>query len=556
MSAFTSRGVLPLVLSSLLVSAGASSAPTVTLDNATVIGFTNDSVTSYYGIPYAEPPVGDLRLRPPKAVAAYKGTINATQVATQCLQLTQPADYTGMPVEILQDLVAYGTLLGGTTDAPQSEDCLTITVQVPEGVTTDEKLPVIARPPHSNHVTLGGFVTGSTAQFPAEAVVRRSAELNEPVVYVGMNYRYATFGFLGGSEVKEAGVGNLGLRDQRLALEWVHKYISAFGGDPDKVTLWGVSAGAISVSTHLLANGGDPAGLFRGAVMQSGSPLPTGDLELQQPVFNALVANTTCVSSNATLDCLRQLSAEEFLQAAINASSVDDIREPWGPHADGVFLERPAAELIKNGSVAPVPFITGDVLDEGTEFVIGEFNITTDEQFRAYIEQGWYPGAPRDAHEPLYALYPSDPAAGSPFGTGSANVLFPQFKRLAAFQGDMAFQAPRRFFLDQRADKQPTWSFISERLSLPGFGSAHATDYVQTARQGNDFADYLIHFAHTLDPNGASNRTIAWPRYDTEQRQILRLLDGEGEAPLVLGNDAARLEAMKTVTELSLKYPM
>ncbi|KAI0763841.1 alpha/beta-hydrolase [Trametes elegans] len=523
---------------------------TATLDSATVVGTTNGSVTSYFGIPYAAPPVGDLRLRLPQAAGPYDGTISATQVAAQCLQIPQlpPPD---LPAGILQDLAAYSAMLGKPTGAPESEDCLTVSVQVPAGTKPGDKLPVLA------FIYGGGFATGSTAQNPGDVVVQRSIEMGESIVYVNMNYRIGAFGFLGGKEVKEAGVGNLGLHDQRLALRWVQKYISAFGGDPDKVTIWGVSAGAISVSLHMLTNGGDNEGLFRGAVMHSGSPLPTGDIELLQPAYDAVVANTSCAGSDDTLDCLRQLPAEELSGAAATLPTLFDfqgLREPWAPHADGVFLEAPLHQLVLNGSVAPVPFLTGDCLDEGTAFATGAFNVSTDADFQAYIQDVWFPGTPSSVLSTLFEAYPDDPAAGSPFGTGDANQLYPQYKRVAAFSGDMAFQAPRRFFLDQRSSQQPAWSFSSERITILELGAAHGSDFAAVLQQGDDLADYVIHFANTLNPNGASNRTIDWPQYDPANRQILRLLDGE--TPLEVGQDTARADALAAVTSLSLDYPI
>ncbi|KAI0351862.1 alpha/beta-hydrolase [Trametes cingulata] len=540
-----------LVCLGLLGVAQALATPSVTLDKATVIGTTNGSVTNFFGIPYAEPPIGDLRLRLPKPVTGYSGIINATQDATQCPQIPQvpPAD---TPPYLLQKVIEYATLLGLSTSAPQSEDCLTISVQVPTGTKSGAKLPVLAL------IYGGGFVTGSTAIYRADALVRRSVEMNEPVIVVSMNYSLAVFGFLGGREVKQAGVGNLGLHDQRLALRWIQKYVVAFGGDPQKVTLWGESAGAMSIGVHMLLNNGQNEGLFRGAIMHSGSPLPRGDIEQWQPYYDTIVANTTCRGSHDTLDCLRKLPANELLAAAAtlpSSFSHSGLHTSWSPRADGVFIEAPLQHLVLAGSVSNVPFITGDCLDEGTAHSTGAFNVTTDADFRAYLQNPWFPRTPPPRLSKLLALYPDDPAAGSPFGTGDANELYPQFKRIAAFQGDITFQAPRRFLLDQRSLKQPTWSYISKRDRLPGLGVTHASDFVRLLREGNDdLAAYVIHFAATLDPNGASNGTIRWPRYDPEGRKVLALL--EGSTPLAIEHDTERLEATTALTELSLAYPM
>ena len=120
-------------------------------------------------------------------------------------------------------------------------------------------------------------------------------------------------------------------------------------------------------------------------------------------------------------------------------------------------------------------------MDEGTVFASGSFNVTsvalpyhpdlrsdrdpcrTEKEFRDYLHQFYFPRAPRTATSLLAAVYPNDPAQGSPFGTGDANQLAPMYKRMSSFQGDMIFQAPRRFFLDQRSAKQPTWSFSKPR---------------------------------------------------------------------------------------------
>ncbi|KAF8260208.1 Alpha/Beta hydrolase protein [Lactarius quietus] len=136
------------------------------------------------------------------------------------------------------------------------------------------------------------------------------------------SHSLSAFGFLASQEVKDAGVGNLGLHDhecstvstinvitsgftERMALHWVQKYIRTFGGDPLKVTIWGESAGSISVSLHMLVNGGDTEGLFHAAFMESGSPLPVGDITHGQQYYNDIVELTGCSGSSDTLACLR-----------------------------------------------------------------------------------------------------------------------------------------------------------------------------------------------------------------------------------------------------------
>ncbi|KAI0351054.1 alpha/beta-hydrolase [Trametes cingulata] len=530
--------------------AAALSAPTVTLDAATVIGKTNGSVTSFLGIPFAEPPVGDLRLRLPKAITGYNGTINATVPATQCPQLVPPLR-SDLPSEIAQDMLAYFAADFLTTDAPQGENCLSISVQLPAGTKPGAKLPVLA------FIFGGGFTFGSTAQSPGDALIRRSIEMDQPIIYVNMNYRYAAaFGFLGGKEVKDAGVGNLGLHDQRTALRWIHKYISAFGGDPNKVAIWGTSAGSISVALQMITNGGDNEGLFRAAIMNSGSAPPTGDIELVQSAYDTVVEHTGCADSDDTLECLREVPMDTLLAASANVPNLFEypgLATAWAPRADGIFLEAPPQHSVLAGTVSKVPFLIGGCEDEGTIFATGSFNVTTEKEFRGFVQQHFFSDTPSALLAPLFELYPNVPWLGSPFGTGGANELAPQFKRMSALQGDIVFQAPRRFFLDQRSLEQPAWTWINQRGAAKGLGFPHGSDFVPLLMQGNDLADYVIQFTATLDPNGGSNRTIHWPRYDPLAGQVLTLV--EGDEPLKIERDTARLGAIAGLTAYSIAHP-
>ncbi|RPD58729.1 carotenoid ester lipase precursor [Lentinus tigrinus ALCF2SS1-7] len=541
-------------------SSSAAPGPTVTLDKATVLGTTNGSVTSYIGIPYAQPPIGDLRLRLPVLLESYNGTIDATRsAAAQCPQLQSGAG-ADLPPEIEQDVLAYSVTVLPVVDVPEDEDCLTINVQVPSGAKPDDGLPVIA------FIYGGGFTVGSTAWFPGQAFVEHSISMDQPVVFVAMNYRLNVFGFLGGKEIKEAGVGNLGLQDQRAALRWINKHISAFGGDPAKVTIWGPSAGAMSVAMHMLTDGGNAGGLFRAAIMDSGSPLPTGDTALQQWAYDSIVEQVGCanatgttVADTDTVQCLRGADGDALLAAAgtfPGSSAYPGAAAviPWNPHADGVFLTAHPQELVLAGSVADVPFISGDVLDEGTLFATPSFNITTDDEFETFIHDYFFPNATQDELAPVYTLYPNDPAQGSPFGTGDDNQLSPQYKRMAAIQGDVLFQAPRRFFLDHVSSRQPVWSFRNERGPFKGLGYPHASEFNGLFFDGDDLADYIIQFVSTLDPNGGSNRTINWPRYNEKTREVLVVLDGD--VPLRIGNDSARRAQTDKLAELTFKYPL
>ncbi|KAI0666901.1 carotenoid ester lipase precursor [Trametes maxima] len=495
--------------------------------------------------------LGDLRLRLPKPTPPYSGVVNATQIAAQCFQLPV-APRSDLPAEILQDVLLFSAAHQfGFTTAPESEDCLTVSVQVPAGTRQATKLPVVA------FIYGGGFTSGSTAAFPGDVFIRRSVELSQPVVFVSMNYRLGAFGFLGGKEVKEAGVGNLGLHDQRLALKWIQKYISAFGGDPNKVTLWGQSAGAVSSVYQMLTNGGKNDSLFRGAIMQSGSHMPTGDIEELQPFYDSVVEQVGCSEENDTLDCLRGVPAKVLNEAAATLPNILDysgLQDAWNPRSDGIFLEAPPQDLVLTGSISKIPIIAGDVLDEATLWATGSYNVTTEEEFRDYVNGVFFKSAPRAALTRLFELYPNDPAQGSPFGTGDANELAPQYKRMAAFQGDIIFQATRRLLLDRIATRQPSWSYRYERDPSQGFGVAHGTDFGVVLVNATDQADYFIRFIATLDPNGASDRTIQWPQYDTNKRKVL--LFAGGEISLAISDDTAREDPIAELAALTSMYPL
>ncbi|KAF8838648.1 alpha/beta-hydrolase [Paxillus ammoniavirescens] len=523
------------------------SLPTVTLNSATVTGISSGSMNKFLGIPFAQPPTGNLRFQLPQALPPYNSSFSATAYGPACPQQAIGSPLvSGLPAETLDYLA--NTIFNIVT-LPSAEDCLTLNVVAPAEATPDSKLPVVA------WIYGGGFEIGGTSQYDGSIIVEKAISLGVPAIYVSMNYRLNAFGFLASQEVKDAGVGNLGLQDQRLALYWVQKYIGAFGGDPTKVTIWGDSAGAISVALHMLTNGGNPGGLFRAAFMQSGSPIPVGDITNGQGYYDALVDETGCSSTSNTLQCLREVPYETLL-AAVNQSpgifSYQSLVLAWMPRVDGVFLTDNPQYLVQQGSVADVPFVTGDCDDEGTVFSFSTLNITTDAQLEEYLRTYWLPDAPLTTIQELMQYYPADITQGSPFDTGILNALTPQFKRIAAFQGDAVFEAPRRFFLQNRSGKQPMWTFVSKRLkAVPFLGSFHGSD-ILNVYGGHDMASYLVRFVSNLDPNGGTD--LYWPEYTTADPNMLEFLDGLISQALT--QDTYRVEAIAFLTNVSLAYPV
>ncbi|RPD58744.1 carotenoid ester lipase precursor [Lentinus tigrinus ALCF2SS1-7] len=517
--------------------------PTVHLDHATVVGVRNGSLESFLGIPYAEPPVGDLRLNLPQMIETYNGTLDATMYGHPCIQSGLDM-LAGFLPEVLEGLEPLADVLSVNANVSESEDCLNLNIVRPANIPADAKLPVVV------WMYGGGFVSGSNAisLYNGTGFVQRSIEMNEPVIYVALNYRLHVFGFLGGKEIKDAGVGNLGLQDGRAALHWVHKFIPAFGGDPSKVTIWGQSAGSISVFFNLFANGGNPEGLFRAGIMSSGTAVPTGDITELQGVYDAVVDQVGCTNATDTLACLRTVPADSLLNASNNVSSNDVI--PFLPREDGVFVTMPPLQLRSRGKMANVPFITGDVKDEGTFFSFSILNLTTDEDF-ANLFPLWFPGSSPSDTSALLRLYPSDPAAGSPFDTGDANAFSPQFKRYAAMQGDWMFQAPRRSFLEAVSAKRTAYNYLSARGNYPGIGDFHGSDLLNAFGPG-DMTNYFIHFVNHLNPNGASTR-VHWPTYKPSTRSTLQF--NEGKVPINVTVDNWRFSAMKEISSLSSRFP-
>ncbi|KAI0699094.1 carotenoid ester lipase precursor [Cytidiella melzeri] len=522
------------------------SAPTVTLDEGTFVGATSGSTNKFLGIPFAKPPTGDLRFSLPVANDPYTGTHQATSFGQSCPQQAFNFDIPDAVVsDVLNDVInEFYTIV-----TPNGEDCLTLNVWTPSNVPQGTKLPVAV------WIFGGGFEIGSPEIYDGGVIVERSIDMGSPVVYVSMNYSVSTFGFLGGSEVKEAGVGNLGLQDQRQAFRWIQKYISAFNGDPTKVTIWGESAGAISAALHLVANNGNSEGLFRGAFMESGATIPVGDLSGGQGEYDQLVDATGCSGSSDTLQCLREVPYAT-LKAAVDKSPA--LLGPTGlhlaylPRADGVFLTDDPQRLVQEGKVANVPFVSGNNDDEGTLFTIALLNITTDAEVASWVKTTYLPEASDSTISQFLQYYPESLSAGSPYDTGLLDALTTQYKRLASLQGDLVFQAPRRFLLQQRSGDQSTWSYLSKRFkATPYLGSFHATDLLNVYTAG-DMSDYIINFVNNLNPNG--NTVDNWPTYTNANPQLMTFLDGL--IPRTITLDNYRVDQMNFLTQLSLQYPL
>ncbi|KAF2098829.1 alpha/beta-hydrolase [Rhizodiscina lignyota] len=534
---------------------GSDSSPRVSISNGTVIGTSSDGVDTFLGIPYAQPPTDSLRLKRPQALSHTFGTIQATSIPRACPPLKVRADpqmLSQIPPEIAGHLATYfqePTFIG--------EDCLTLNVQRPASVTPNSKLPVLV------WIYGGGFEQGSTQQYDFARLVNTSIALEHPIIVVQMNWRVSAFGFLGGKELQQDGSTNLGLRDQRFALQWIAENIEAFGGDPSRVSIWGESGGSMSVFDHTMINGGDHTyngkPLFRGAILNSGAvgPALPVDAAVAQKTYDTIVDTAGCSSSTDTLACLRDLPYEAFLNASNvtpNMFNQDGVAVAFTPRpdpSDNFFPVSPDEVLVSSPpKVAPVPILAGTMEDEGTLFALALYRAPTKDALIDIIH-GIAPTCPRSTFERLFSFYPDEPSHGSPFGTGEANELYPGYKRNAAIAGDLCFAFQHRLLLEAVSDIIPTWSYLSTYgRQTPLIGTFHGADVALLATGFIDplyraMVQYIVSFVHHLDPNviskmdGGARGLPEWPRYGKKNKDMMQFTD-QG---LQIGKDDFRQEA-------------
>ncbi|KAJ5684874.1 secreted lipase [Penicillium maclennaniae] len=464
----------------------------------------------FNGIPFAQPPTGSLRLKPPRPIASPLGAIEATFKARSCPQFRLNADTSNFPESVLAQISHIPIF---QTIANVGEDCLTLDIRRPAGTKPGAKLPVLV------WIYGGAFQTGSTAMYDGTSMVTASINLQMPVVFVAMNYRLGAFGFLPGAEILNDGSANLGLLDQRLALEWVADNIEAFGGDPSKVTIWGESAGAISVFNQLALYDGNHtykgSPLFRGGIMNSGSITPADPVDCPkgQAVFDHVVKTAGCDDADDALACLRDLDYTSFLNAA--TSFPDPFFLPYMPRPDGKALTDSPEILVEEGKYAEVPFIIGDQEDEGTIFSLSQVNITTTEDVVNYLQDFLFYDATRAQLEELVSKYPDTSVYGSPFRTGGFNNWYPQYKRIAAILGDISF-----YNNPTKAKPHiPFWSYLSSYdYGTPILGTFHGSDVIQVFYgilpnyASRSFHSYYLSFVYDQDPN-SRGKYMEWPQW-------------------------------------------
>ena len=533
--------LLLVLLPSVLAAPASPGSPTVTISapSATIVGQTGPKVESFNGIPFAQQPTGSLRLKPPQPLESPLGDIDATGIATSCPQFFFSTNNTEFPGSVVGEL-ANVPLFQKVTKA--GEDCLSLNIRRPTGTKADDKLPVLV------WIFGGGFELGSSTMYDGAPLVTNSIDMDMPIVFVAINYRVGGFGFMPGAEILADGSANLGLLDQRRGLEWVADNIEAFGGDPDKVTIWGESAGSISVFDQMMLHDGDieynGSPLFRGAIMNSGSIVPADpvDGDKGQAVYDAVVAHGGCESADDTLECLRGLEYTDFLNAANSVPgllSYHSVALSYLPRPDGTVFTQSPELAAQKGEYASVPFIVGDQEDEGTLFALFQSNITTTDQLVDYFKELFFYHASTDQLSTLIDTYPDTVEDGSPFRTGTSNNWYPQFKRLAAILGDLTFTLTRRLFLDYAIAAKPdvpAWSYLaSYDHGTPILGTFHGSDLLQVFygilpnHASRSIHSYYLSFVYDLDPNQRSGKEFPnWPAW-AEKKELMQFFNDRGD---------------------------
>jgi para-nitrobenzyl esterase len=463
-----------------------------------VQGVIDSGINVFRGIPFARPPVADLRFKPPQPVAAWNGTFHATQ-------------YGPVPIQPLDQYE-------GSSYFTQDEDCLNLNVWTPKA--DGGARPVMVFIPG------GGWTNGAGSDYSYSMInfARRGG-----VVGVTINYRLGPLGFLylGGIDgANYAESGNLGILDQVEALKWVRDNISAFGGDPGNVTVVGESAGSMSVSTLM----GIPAGkgLFKRAIGESGALDTIRNVPYAAQVTQRFMklAGVTDVAG------LQKLTAEQIVRAE-NKLMAQEFQTDmlFGPVVDGVVLPEPPLHAIAKGSAKDIPLLTGTNLDEVRYWALYIPDLTSITLDIAASQVPFVKSALDNNVAAIDASYRSR----RPNATDGDVTM--------AVGTDTLFRIPAIRMVEAQSAQQPkTWMYLftwPSPVENGVLGSCHAIElpfvfdlftapftdrFIGTDPPAN-LADIMqntwISFAKTGDPN---NGTLPnWTTYDGQTRSTMEL---------------------------------
>jgi para-nitrobenzyl esterase len=486
---------IALAMASAFCSASVASAQDVIgrFAEGVAAGTTTDGVTTFRGLPYAAPPVGNLRWRAPQRAPRWAGIRQATAFAPACAQTA------------------------AWINERKSEDCLYLNIWAPTR-RVEGKVPVII------WIHGGGFYGGSGAQplYDGSRLARRG------VVVVTINYRLGIFGFFAHPELtaREHVTGNQGLLDQVAALRWVRRNISAVGGDPDRVTIMGESAGAESVA--ILTTSPLAAGLFQRAIAESGNDgLPlTGD---EATAYDPKAAEAVGAD-------LGQQLGRRSLAALRLVPSTELLRQPWSPHTniDGQLIRQDMTGAYREGRARHVPLLLGWNSNEGIDLapeILGTDKLTAIN----------YPSLTEKLLQ-----RPPTAAIRSTYPAGDDAQARPSLERLTTDWWGWRMWSWAR--LHRSSTQQPTYVYYfvhwpAEPPSPCGYGcrAGHGAEIPfafdqlgqdNRAWRANDrvlaeqMATYWTNFAKYGDPNGAT--VPRWSLFDGDVSSVMRLGD-DGE---------------------------
>jgi para-nitrobenzyl esterase len=482
---------LAVLLASIAAPAAiAGSAPAVRIGQGALRGeVVSESVRVFKGIPYARPPVGPNRWRPPAPAAGWRGVRDATAFGPACVQPALAADsiYADPPPRM-------------------SEDCLSLNVWTPKAA---RKAPVMVWI-HGGSQTFGW--SGSPLYNGAALAARG-------VVVVTVNYRLGVLGYLATRELSaespHGASGNYGLLDQIEALRWVRDNIAAFGGDPDKVTVFGESAGAMSIVQMLaspLAHG-----LFQKAIAESGG-MPT--LPELKTAIHGLASAEGLGQSVVTVVKADSLTALRAMDAAALTNAAYAAKYPVWSTVDGWVLKRQTADTFDRGEQARVPTLAGYNGDE----IRALFKVTvpTDPAAYAAAIRARY----GDLAAPYLKLYPPGDLDGSAWNAMRDTTFGWGMQRLAEKQAaagapvwlyrfDHSYPAAAPYGAFHGIEVPYVFGRVGQALpaSWPAAPNTAAERQLQDA-----VLDYWTQFARTGAPGIAHG--VAWPRYDAAQRYL------------------------------------
>jgi para-nitrobenzyl esterase len=495
--------------SAFLPARAADSTDQVKIESGMLQGAANSdgSVRMFKGVPFAAPPVGDLRWKAPQPVAKWTGARDASKFGPACLQTN-----------------VFGDIY--FRDAQPSEDCLNLDMWIP-AKPESKKLPVLL------WYYGGGFVAGSSSEprYDGENLAEKG------IIVVNANYRLGVFGFFSHPELtresEHHASGNYGFLDQVAALHWVIDNIAAFGGDPHNITIGGESAGSLSVSALMASP--LSRNLFQKALGESGAFFPdqkTGGIQLR-PVAETEQAGVKFGESvgATTLAQLRAKPADELLQAAAKRNGGFDI----GPNLDGYFLPADVESIYAQGAQSHVPLLAGFNADEAKMMILFSPQKPTAKSFAEQAQARF-----GDQAAQFLKLYP---AADDRQAVASAEAL--------ASDDFISFSTWKWIDMQRKAGRSPVYQYRFEQvpatkpdakmgpIPMSEAGARHACEieYVfgtLKSQEGVPWTDgdfkvseemssYWANFVKTGNPNGKG--LPEWPKSDAQNGyQVLHLI--------------------------------